>query len=373
MKRFIILAMAVLPLLTACKEERQSEGEKYKIFTVEPIDQTLTSNYTATLRGRQFVEVRPQVSGIITEIRIDEGDVVHKGQTLFIIDQVPYKAALETAVANVRSAEAKLATAQLSAESKEALFKEQVVSEFDLQTAKNDLAEAQAALALAKAQEINARNDLSYTEVKSPVDGVASMIPYRVGALVNSSIAEPLVTVSDDSEVYAYISMSENQILDLLQQYGSLQKAKELMPEVELLLSNGKPYAQRGKIDAISGTVDEGTGAVSLRATFPNPDGLLRNGGSGSVVVPTVYKNSLVIPQSATYELQNRIFVWKVVDGKTKSAPVTVYKYNDGQNYIVLSGLTAGDMSVAEGAGLLREGIAVDIEQSTTQPNDSAL
>ncbi|HIX27808.1 MAG TPA: efflux RND transporter periplasmic adaptor subunit [Candidatus Barnesiella excrementigallinarum] len=373
MKRFIILAMAVLPLLTACKEERQSEGEKYKIFTVEPIDQTLTSNYTATLRGRQFVEVRPQVSGIITEIRIDEGDVVHKGQTLFIIDQVPYKAALETAVANVRSAEAKLATAQLSAESKEALFKEQVVSEFDLQTAKNDLAEAQAALALAKAQEINARNDLSYTEVKSPVDGVASMIPYRVGALVNSSIAEPLVTVSDDSEVYAYISMSENQILDLLQQYGSLQKAKELMPEVELLLSNGKPYAQRGKIDAISGTVDEGTGAVSLRATFPNPDGLLRNGGSGSVVVPTVYKNSLVIPQSATYELQNRIFVWKVVDGKTKSAPVTVYKYNDGQNYIVLSGLTAGDMIVAEGAGLLREGIAVDIEQSTTQPNDSAL
>lgn len=373
MKRFIILAMAVLPLLTACKEERQSEGEKYKIFTVEPIDQTLTSNYTATLRGRQFVEVRPQVSGIITEIRIDEGDVVHKGQTLFIIDQVPYKAALETAVANVRSAEAKLATAQLSAESKEALFKEQVVSEFDLQTAKNDLAEAQAALALAKAQEINARNDLSYTEVKSPVDGVASMIPYRVGALVNSSIAEPLVTVSDDSEVYAYISMSENQILDLLQQYGSLQKVKELMPEVELLLSNGKPYAQRGKIDAISGTVDEGTGAVSLRATFPNPDGLLRNGGSGSVVVPTVYKNSLVIPQSATYELQNRIFVWKVVDGKTKSAPVTVYKYNDGQNYIVLSGLTAGDMIVAEGAGLLREGIAVDIEQSTTQPNDSAL
>lgn len=373
MKRFIILAMAVLPLLTACKEERQSEGEKYKIFTVEPIDQTLTSNYTATLRGRQFVEVRPQVSGIITEIRIDEGDVVHKGQTLFIIDQVPYKAALETAVANVRSAEAKLATAQLSAESKEVLFKEQVVSEFDLQTAKNDLAEAQAALALAKAQEINARNDLSYTEVKSPVDGVASMIPYRVGALVNSSIAEPLVTVSDDSEVYAYISMSENQILDLLQQYGSLQKAKELMPEVELLLSNGKPYAQRGKIDAISGTVDEGTGAVSLRATFPNPDGLLRNGGSGSVVVPTVYKNSLVIPQSATYELQNRIFVWKVVDGKTKSAPVTVYKYNDGQNYIVLSGLTAGDMIVAEGAGLLREGIAVDIEQSTTQPNDSAL
>lgn len=369
MRHSIIGVMAILALFTACKEPKQSAGEKYKVITVEPMDQTLTSNYTATLRGRQFVEVRPQVSGIITEIRIDEGDAVHKGQTLFVIDQVPYKAALETAVANVRSAEAKLATARLSAESKEALFKEQVVSEFDLQTAKNDLAEAQAALALAKAQEVNARNNLSYTEVKSPVDGMASMIPYRVGALVSSTISEPLVTVSDDSEVYAYFSMSENQILDLIQQYGSLQKAKEQMPQVELLLSNGSAYTQPGKIDAISGTVDEGTGAVGLRATFVNPDGLLRNGGSGSVVVPTVHKNSLVIPQSATYELQNRIFVWKVVDGKTQSAPITVYKYNDGQNYIVLSGLAVGDIIVAEGAGLLHEGIVVDIEQ----PNDSAL
>ncbi len=369
MKRFFI-ATAVLLLLAACKEQRQSEGEKYRIFTVEPVDQTLTSNYTATLRGRQFVEVRPQVSGMITDIRINEGDAVRKGQTLFIIDQVPYKAALETAIANVKSAEAKLATAQLLADSKEELFKEQVVSEYDLQTAKNALAEAEAALAQAKAQETNARNDLSYTEVKSPVDGVASMIPYRVGALVSSSIAEPLVTVSDDTEVYAYFSMSENQILDLLQQYGSLQKAKEQMPDVQLMLSNGNLYAQQGKIDAISGTVDEGTGAVSLRATFANPDRLLRNGGSASVVVPTVYKNSLVIPQSATYELQNRIFVWKVVDGKTQSAPVTVYKYNDGQNYIVLSGLTAGDVIVAEGAGLLREGIAVDVEQSSTPSNE---
>lgn len=197
--------MAVLSMLSACKESQRREGTAmYKTITVEPTNRTLKSGYTATLRGRQFVEVRPQVSGIITEIKINEGDAVHKGQTLFIIDQVPYKAALETAVANVKSAEAKLATARLSAESKAELFKEQVVSEFDLQTAKNELAEAEAALAQAKAQETNARNDLSYTEVKSPVDGVASMIPYRVGALVSSTISEPLVSVSDDQEVYAY-------------------------------------------------------------------------------------------------------------------------------------------------------------------------
>ena len=350
MKQFII-AMAVLSMLSACKESQRREGTAmYKTITVEPTNRTLKSGYTATLRGRQFVEVRPQVSGIITEIKINEGDAVHKGQTLFIIDQVPYKAALETAVANVKSAEAKLATARLSAESKAELFKEQVVSEFDLQTAKNELAEAEAALAQAKAQETNARNDLSYTEVKSPVDGVASMIPYRVGALVSSTISEPLVSVSDDQEVYAYFSMSENQILDLLQQ---------------LTLSNGKAYVQQGKIDAISGTVDESTGAISLRASFSNPDGLLRNGGSGTVLIPTVRKNCIVIPQTATYELQNRVFVYKVVEGKAKSAPVEVFKLNNGTEYIVESGLNSGDVIIAEGAGLVREGTI--IESQTTQ------
>lgn len=362
MKQFII-AMAVLSMLSACKESQRREGTAmYKTITVEPTNRTLKSGYTATLRGRQFVEVRPQVSGIITEIKINEGDAVHKGQTLFIIDQVPYKAALETAVANVKSAEAKLATARLSAESKAELFKEQVVSEFDLQTAKNELAEAEAALAQAKAQETNARNDLSYTEVKSPVDGVASMIPYRVGALVSSTISEPLVSVSDDQEVYAYFSMSENQIFDLLQQYGSLQKAMSQMPDVELTLSNGKAYVQQGKIDAI---VDESTGAISLRASFSNPDGLLRNGGSGTVLIPTVRKNCIVIPQTATYELQNRVFVYKVVEGKAKSAPVEVFKLNNGTEYIVESGLNSGDVVIAEGAGLVREGTI--IESQTTQ------
>ncbi|MGK4216178.1 efflux RND transporter periplasmic adaptor subunit, partial [Barnesiella intestinihominis] len=205
----------------------------------------------------------------------------------------------------------------------------------------------------------------SYTEVKSPVDGVASMIPYRVGALVSSTISEPLVSVSDDQEVYAYFSMSENQILDLLQQYGSLQKAMSQMPDVELTLSNGKAYVQQGKIDAISGTVDESTGAISLRASFSNPDGLLRNGGSGTVLIPTVRKNCIVIPQTATYELQNRVFVYKVVEGKAKSAPVEIFKLNNGTEYIVESGLNSGDVIIAEGAGLVREGTI--IESQTTQ------
>ena len=304
MKQLIIFVVLCLPLLYSCGAPQQQETDTaYKTLTIKSGDQILKTGYTATLRGRQNVEIRPQVSGIITEICINEGDAVHKGQTLFIIDQIPYKAALQTAIANVKSAEAKLATAKLTADSKAELYKEQVVSEFDLQTARNEQIAAEAALAQAKAQEVNARNDLSYTEVKSPVDGVASMIPYRVGALVNSSITEPLVTVSDDSEVYAYFSMTENQILDFVQQYGSLKKAIEHLDKVELTMSNGKTYSSLGKVDAISGTIDEGTGAISLRAVFSNPDQFLRNGGSGTVVVPTVKKQCIIIPQAATYEL----------------------------------------------------------------------
>lgn len=219
--------LAGLLLLSACGEQQAQQAEtEYKTLVVSLSDRTLNTEYTAKLRGRQYVEIRPQVSGLITEIRINEGDAVHKGQILFVIDQVPYKAALETAIANVKSAEAQLATAKLTADSKEQLYKENIVSDFDLQSARNTLAAAEAALAQASAQEINARNNLSYTEVKSPVDGVASMIQYRVGALVSSSITEPLVTVADTEQMDAYLSLSEVEILDLIQQYGSLKNLK---------------------------------------------------------------------------------------------------------------------------------------------------
>lgn len=179
-------------------------------MTVAVESRTLTRDYTAVINGRQSVEIRPQVSGTITDVCIEEGAKVSKGQTLFVIDKVPYQAALQTALANVKSAEASVATAKMTANSKENLFEEHVVSAFDLQTARNSLLEAEAALEQAQAAETSARNDLSYTEVKSPVDGVASMIPYRVGALVDASITTPLTTVSDDEEMYVYFSMTEN-------------------------------------------------------------------------------------------------------------------------------------------------------------------
>jgi membrane fusion protein (multidrug efflux system) len=230
-------------------------------------------------------------------------------------------------------------------------------------TAQNDLTDAQARLALCKAEEINASNNLSYTEVRSPVNGVASMIPYRVGALVSSSISQPLVTVSDDSRVYAYFSMAENQMLDMVQQYGSLNNAIKQMPEVELMMSNGQLYEHTGKINAISGTISESTGAVSIRAVFNNRNHLLRNGGSGTIVIPMTLNNCIAIPQSATYELQDRIFVYKVIDGKASASEIHVTPQNNGKEYIVTSGLEVGDIIVAEGAGLIKEGTEIKTKE----------
>lgn len=363
MKRILAITLTLSSLLAAsCKQSSDTaqKGEAtYKTLEVSLKGITLETEYSAAISGVQTVEIRPQVSGMITDILIEEGQSVRKGQVLFIIDQTPYKAAYEIAVANVKSAEAALSTAELVYESNKDLFEQDVVSEFDLMTAQNSLTDAQARLALCKAEEVNAGNNLSYTEVRSPVNGVASMIPYRVGALVSSSISQPLVTVSDDSRVYAYFSMAENQMLDMVMQYGTLDNAIRQMPEVKLIMSNGQSYEYKGKINAISGTISESTGAVSIRAMFSNRSHLLRNGGSGTIIIPVERKNAIVIPQTATYELQDRVFVYKVIDGKASSTEIHISPQNNGTEYIVEKGLNVGDIIIAEGAGLIKEGTQI--------------
>ena len=375
MKRTAIVILLLCGLLaTACKEWTKTapKGDTlYETLEVTLGDRTLSTGYSAAISGVQTVEIRPQVSGMITDILIEEGESVRKGQVLFIIDQTPYKAAYEIAEANVKSAEASQSTAKLIYESNKKLFEQDVVSEFDLMTAQNDLTDAEARLTLCKAEEVNASNNLSYTEVRSPVNGVASMIPYRVGALVSSNITQPLVTVSDDSRVYAYFSMAENQMLDMVKQYGSLKEAIKQMPEVELVMSNGDLYEHTGKINAISGTISESTGAVSIRAVFSNRNHLLRNGGSGTIIIPVSLKDCIAIPQAATFELQDRIFVYKVVNGKASATEIHVTPQNNGIEYIVTDGLEVGDIIVAEGAGLIKEGTIIKSKTAATPQQDT--
>ena len=205
----------------------------------------------------------------------------------------------------------------------------------------------------------SARNNLSYTVVKSPADGVVGTLPYRVGALVSSSIPEPLTTVSDNSDMYVYFSMTENQLLGLIRQYGSKDEALKSMPAIDLQLNDKSAYPEQGQIESISGVIDRSTGTVSLRAVFPNKDGLLHSGGAGNVVIPVQKTGALVIPQGGTFEIQDKRYVYKVVDGKAQSSQVQVTRVNGGREFIVDEGLAPGDVIVAEGVGLLREGTPI--------------
>lgn len=355
-------------LLVGCSEGNTTEdsGNEYATLLLSPESQTLTTSYAATIRGRQDVDIYPEVSGKIIQVNIEEGANVRKGQTLFIIDPVPYRAALHTAQANIRAAQAQVADARLTYESRKTLFAENVISEFDLQTAANAMETAEAQLAQCKAEEERAANDLSYTEVKSPSDGVAGTLPYRVGTLVSATASQPLTTVSDNSEMWVYFSMDENRLLALMREYGNMENALSAMPPVELALSDGSLYPHKGRVQSASGVIDRTTGSVTFKAVFPNESRLLHSGATGDIRMPVTYKEHIIIPQTATYELQDKRFVYKVVDGVARSAEIQVLPQNDGKTFIVRNGLSAGEEIVVEGVGTLRSGTSVNSKKEET-------
>ena len=357
--RLTVLAGCMI-MMVSCKQAPKAPiSTNYTTMNVKTADKEFTTSYSATIRGKQDIDIYPQVSGTIERLCVTEGEKVRRGQVLFIIDQVSYKAALKTAVANVEAAKASLATAKLTYNSNKELYTEKVISEFSLKTAENSFLSAKAGLAQAEAQEINARNNLSYTEVKSPSDGVVGALPYRAGALVSANMAQPLTTVSDNSDMYVYFSMNENQLLSLTRQYGSMDEALKNMPEVELRLNDHSMYEKKGKLESISGVIDRQTGTVTARVVFPNPARLLHSGASGTVIIPSSYKDCIVIPQGATVQLQDKTVAYKVVDGKATSTLITVADVSDGREYVVLDGLKPGDKIISEGAGLVREGTLV--------------
>lgn len=358
-QKFVKAALAACcAAAVGCAEAPVAAGpEHYAVQTVATSDREIPVYYSATVRGRQDIDIYPQISGTVSELCITEGQQVDEGQTLFIIDQVPYKAALQTAEANVAAAKAGVSTAKLVRDSKKQLFRRKVVSQFDLSSAQNQLLTAEAQLAQAEAQRVSAANNLSYTVVKAPSKGVVGTLPFRVGALVGPSAK--LTTVSDNSEMYIYFSMTENQLLNLTRRYGSTAATLQNMPDVQLQLSDGSLYEHSGRVESISGVIDASTGSVQLRAAFPNKNGLLHSGGSGNIILPSVYKDCIVIPQTATFEIQDKVYVYKVIDGKASSAMIDVEKVTNGREYIVRSGLEPGETIVAEGVGLLREGTPI--------------
>ena len=349
-----------------CEEKTTTtkrSSREYNAMILHTTSRKLSSTYSATIRGKQDVDIRPKVQGYITDIKVKEGSIVRNGQTLFVIDQVPYQAALATAEANVDVAKAQVDAAELSATSKEKLFEQNIISDFDLRMARTTLASAKAQLAQARANELTASNNLSYTLVKSPVDGVVGTLPFRVGTLVSPSDATPMTSVSDNSEMYVYFSLSESQVLSLKRQYGALENALQEMPMVDLQLSDGTIYSEKGRIEAISGIIDPTTGSVTIRAKFPNKRRLLLSGGSGTIILPHRQEGCVVIPQHATFEVQDKVYAYKVESGVAKATIIGVFEISNGKEYIVESGLIEGDTIVVEGIGLLRDDTPVKIKE----------
>ena len=354
------ITIAVLLVISSCANMDDNEQvEEYELLTVNTENHELQTDYAAQIKGKQDIRIIPRVEGYLQEIKVLEGQHVKQGQLLFVIDQVAYRATVKTAEANLEQAKALVDKAELEYEGKQQLYEKHVISEFDLNQTHNDLLVAKANLEAAQATLTAARNDLSFTELRSPSDGVIGRIPYRKGDFVSSSSQEGLTIVSENHEMYVYFSLSENQVMEYLATYGSMQQTVEQMPQPQLMLPIGKIYEHMGKVESISGIVDEQTGAVSVRAVFPNPDGLLLSGGTARVVMPQLLTDVIVIPQEATYEILDKVYVYKVEDGVTKACMIMTESINNGKQYVVRAGLHPGDVIIAKGAGLMKEGTRV--------------
>ncbi len=355
----LLMITGALVATTACQKQEQQTGAapECAVMTVQPSSVDLKTTFPATIRGRQDIEIRPQISGFITKLCVDEGALVKKGQTLFLINPTEYQAAVNTAQAAIKVAEANLATQEITVNSKRELLKKNIISEYDMQMAENTLASMKANLAQSKAQLVTAKQNLAYTTITSPSDGIVGSIPYRVGSLVSSATAEPLTVVSDISKMYAYFSMTEKELLEQTKKSGNDRAVIESMPELDLQLIDGSVYDQKGKVETISGVIDATTGSVSVRAAFANPKGILKSGGTGKILLPYKSENALVVPQTATYEIQDKKFVYVLQkDGTVKSTEVEVLDVNDGKNYIVTAGLKSGDQIALENVSTMKDG-----------------
>lgn len=357
-----IAYLALCLTLAGCGNGSQipQASNEYAVRDVTTSVCNLSTSYPATIKGIQDIEIRPKVGGFITKVHVDEGDFVHKGQVLFSIDRVQYEAAVKSAEAAVRVAKTTVSTQELTVKNKKMLHSQGIISDYDMEMAENELASAQAQLASANAQLVDAKNNLSFCSVTSPSDGVVGTIPYRVGSLVSSTTAEPLTTVSNISEMYVYFSMTEKQLLEYTKGTDGVQGALAAIPPVNLRLVDGSLYDQTGKVTNVSGVIDIATGSVSMRATFDNPQKILRSGGTGSIVIPVRDSSAIQVPQKATYEIQDKRFVYVVgKDNKVKNTEITVLSQNDGTNYVVTSGLKVGDRIVVEGINTLNDGMAI--------------
>lgn len=333
---------------------------EFPVQSVQTKDASMQTTYPATIKGVQDVEIRPKASGFITRVCVKEGQSVGVGQLLFVIDNETYQAAVRQAQASVNTATAQCNTAKLTYENNQKLFEQNVIGQYELESAKNTYASAQAQLSLAKATLASAKEQLSFCFVKSPAAGVIASLPYKVGAMVSASSVPALTTVSNISSMEVYFSMTEKDMLELSKTAGGTQAAINSIPSVRLQLADGTVYGHEGKVTKASGVIDASTGSVQLIAHFPNPERLLKSGGSGSIIISKNDNSAMIIPQSCVSEVQDKKFVYVLgKDNKVKYTEITVDPQTDGLNFIVRSGLKPGDKYVTNGITKLSDGMEI--------------
>lgn len=333
--------------------------KEYSVLTLVPKSVTIHNDFPATIEGQKVVEIRPMINGYLQEIYVNEGDQVKKGQLLFKINNPLYEQNVITAKASINSAQAEVNTAQMEIDKVKPLVEKQIVSDYRLKTAELNLQAKEAALEQAKAALKNAETNLGYTIIRSPENGVIGIIPYKNGALVGSNSSDALTTLSDISEVFAYFSLNEKKVLEILANFKGTSVAEKMknMPPATLILANSTAYPMKGRIEMASGLIATSTGSATFKAIFKNPDGMLRSGSSATIRIPNDYDSVLVVPQSATYELQDKRFIFTVSpDNKVAAIAINSIPTDNGKFFVISEGLKAGDKIVTEGIVSLKDG-----------------
>lgn len=365
----IVYFILLLLLFGGCKDGKkraEPKGLSLPVLKIDTATALITKDYMGNIEGKINVEIRPQVEGILQEIYVDEGDFVQAGQALFKVDGSAYREIFNNAIANENVEKAKLKNAKLEIDRLKPLIDNEVIAPVKLQTAESNYEVAKASLARASAAVGSAKINLDFTVIRAPVSGYIGRIPKRIGNLVSRGDKEPLTFLSDVSEVYVYFSMSESDYLyfsksqsGLIDSVNNEGSGGSLLPEATLFLADGIEYREKGKIDAISGQINRSTGAISLRAKFPNSEDLMRSGNSGTIKIQETKKGVIMVPQKVTSNIQDKTFVYLLNDENKVVMKDIVTDGAAGKNFIVKEGLKIGDRVITTGFNKLSEGMQI--------------
>ena len=360
---FVITSIVVYSCASSSGNEPsyQMPAQQLPVVAVNAIPAITYQEFTASIEGTKDIEIRPQVNGYIEKIYIDEGAHVKKGQPLFQINDRPYREALNNASASLNAAKANRATAEINVSKLKPLVESNIISDVQFKTAQSAYDAASANVAQAQAMVENAQINLGYALVKAPASGYIGRIAFKTGSLVGTSTVEPLTVLSDINKIYAYFSFSENDFIRFKNQFAgnNVEDKIKQMPEVELMLSDNSIYPKKGKVEIVSGQFNNTTGSISFRATFPNAEGLIRSGNTGKIRIPRATTKDLIVPQEATYELQDKVFVFILGDSnKVINSPIHV-SGTSGNYYLVDQGITAGQKIVYSGLDRLQDGAVI--------------